>query len=395
MNEKMDNKQLKLTIIAVVILVVLIVGATYAYFSVGVTSNFGTSTINATAESVGSVVLQGSNANLTLNVTAVDMAKGKNDISYYASSEGKKTARTEEVVGTASVSPTTDTNYYHCSYTLRVTQSYTGDKNMYNIFKGTQAVNNSTYTASTNELILLVNGVSYDLQSNILPKEIPGEFYIKGTQTINITAGLQLNNLANKDQTLLAGSGVNLSIQVKDGTFTCTAQEEPAPAPEPTASLTSKFVVSDISMNVGSTVPQGVNLRDTEAEAMADWNSIAGEIKPFYLKQVIDSNNEIEESYVCFETDTLYCLKGKDTSAFLDNAKILYDAFQGEECYGDGNIDGYDPSYSPAPSESSFSCESPGSGLVVLASQDGTVDASFGEYRCSVDSEGNSWCGLI
>ena len=227
MNEKIDKKQLKLTILAVVTLIALIAGATYAYFSVGTSNNFGTSTINATADSVGNVILQGSNANLTLNVTAVDMARGENNIAYYASTEGKKTTRTEEVVATATVSPKTDTNYYHCSYTLRVTQSYTGDKNMYNIFKGTQQVDNKTYTASENELILLVNGQGYDLQSNVLPKEIEGEFYIKGEQEVELKAGLQLNNLANKDQTLLAGSGVNLSIEVKAGTFTCTAEEEP------------------------------------------------------------------------------------------------------------------------------------------------------------------------
>ena len=232
MNEKMDKKQLRLTIIAVVTLVAIIAGATYAYFAVGTQNNFGTSTINATADSVGNVILNGSNANLTLNVTAVDMTRGENNIAYYASTEGKKTARTEEVVATATVSPKTDTNYYHCSYTLRVTQSYTGDKNMYNIFKGTQQVDNKTYSAGENELILLVNGQGYDLQSNVLPKEIGGEFYIKGEQEVEITAGLQLNNLASKDQTMLAGSGVNLSIQVKDGTFTCTAEVEPEPPEE-------------------------------------------------------------------------------------------------------------------------------------------------------------------
>ena len=215
MNEKMDKKQLRLTIVAVVTLIVLIAGATYAYFSVGTSNLFGTSTINATADSVGNVILQGNNANLTLNVTAVDMARGENNIAYYASSEGKKTARTEEVVGTATVSPDTDTNYYHCSYTLRVTQSYTGDKNMYNIFKGTQQVDNKTYSAGENELILLVNGQGYDLQSNVLPKEIEGDFYIEAPQEVELTAGLRLVNLSNKNQNLLAESGVNITIEVK------------------------------------------------------------------------------------------------------------------------------------------------------------------------------------
>ena len=259
MEEK--KKKTVLTIIAVVTLITLVASATYAYFSVGATSNFGTKVITASTEEIGAVTLNGSSTTLSMDLTAVDMmksctasgaasingtqykvstlekdtknitlenVKGKcQDITYYASSEGKTTTPTEEVLGTASVSPTTDTNYYHCEYTLNITQINTGTKNMYNIFKGTQQVDGSTYTSSANEFVLTVNGVDYDLHSNTLPKQINGEFYIKGEQTKNITAGLRLVNLANKNQNLLAGSNVQISISVVNDSFKCTAEEEP------------------------------------------------------------------------------------------------------------------------------------------------------------------------
>ena len=273
-----NKKQRNLFIIGLFTIIVMVLSATYAYFSVGTTNLFGTSTINATADNVGNVILQGSNANLSMNLTAVDMMQQENNVTYYASSEGKTTDVTEETVGVATVSPNEDTNYYHCTYTLSVSQSYTGDKNMYNIFKGIQKVTvngvETQYTPSANEFVLTVNGTDYDLSlsANNLTKEIPGEFYIKAGQPVNITAGLRFVNINDKDQTLLAGSGVNLSIQVKDGTLSCSAEEEPIPASTTLIALTedannaskiSKYtgpVTDECSASSCTTVPEAQNV---------------------------------------------------------------------------------------------------------------------------------------
>ena len=152
------------------------------------------------------------------------------------------------------------------------------------------------------------------------------------------------------------------------------------------------YVVSTTEMEIGSTIPDGVNVRSTAALAMADWVDIAGSTKPFYLKQKLNSSEEIEESYVCFEiNDTDYCLKGYDRSAFLDNAKIIYDAFEGAGCYSDGTqiTATYDSTYSPSPT-SSFACS--GGGLHASAYSYGDVDAGDGRYTCYVDDDGTSSC---
>ena len=271
MEESNTKKQRRLFIIGLFAIIVMVLSATYAYFQVGTVNNFGTSTINATSNNIGSVILQGNNVNLSMNLSLLDMMPQNSNVTYYASSEGRTTDITEEIVGVATVSPNEDTNYYHCTYTLEVKDNYIGDKNMYNIFKGTQQVNGQTYSPSVNEFVLTVNGVDYDLSlsANSLTKEIPGEFNIKAGQPVNITAGLRFVNINNKNQILLTNSGLNFSIEVKNGTLSCSTY---TPAAKTFIALTedannaskiSKYtgpVTDECSANSCTTVQQAQNV---------------------------------------------------------------------------------------------------------------------------------------
>ena len=228
--EENNKKQKRLFIVGLVFLLLLVVGASYAYFAVTTINNFGTSTINATAGGIGTVTLDGSNASLSMSLTAVDMVQGNDDITYYASASGKTTTPTTVTLGTASVSPTSDTNYYHCTYTLNVT--HTGSTDMYTVFS-------SAANKSDGQIILTINGEDYDFYDGWpTSNEVSGEFYIKGTQTKDITAGFRIINDSDINQNYLAGSDIQISISLKNNTFSCTAEEEPIPASTTLIALT-------------------------------------------------------------------------------------------------------------------------------------------------------------
>ena len=218
MSDFNNNKQRNVFIFGLVTLLLLVLGASYAYFAVTTVNNFGTSTINAQAGNIGTVTLNGNSAQLNMSLTALDMVQGNSDITYYASSSGKTTTPTEEVIGTASVSPTSDTNTYHCTYTLSVTHSGTND--MYTVFSG--ATNKSA-----GQIILTINGVDYDFNDGWpTSNQVSGSFYIKGTQTKNITAGLRIINDSEINQNYLANTDISISISLVNNSFSCTATED-------------------------------------------------------------------------------------------------------------------------------------------------------------------------
>lgn len=81
-----NKKKIFLMAVAIVTLLTIVIGATYAYFAVTEQNNFGTRTVSARAGGMASVVLNGSNTTLLLNLSASDMMQNSNDIVYYASS---------------------------------------------------------------------------------------------------------------------------------------------------------------------------------------------------------------------------------------------------------------------------------------------------------------------
>ncbi len=160
--------------------------------------------------------------------------------------------------------------------------------------------------------------------------------------------------------------------------------------------VTTKYVVSNTMMNIGSALPSGVNGRSTPELAMADWASIIGTpgaTRPFYLRHVLNNSNEIEESYVEFVvTEDManansgmvagtYSLKGGDSGAsYTTNIDTIKAAF------------GYSTNPSRCTSGGTyFSCSVSGLDAYVIGS--GYVYAyDPGYYYCTVDSGGSSRC---
>lgn len=81
----MDKKNtMLLTVIAVATLLVAVVGATFAYFSLTVDQKSNTASIKAGTSKLPTITINGSTATLNLTLTATDMANPESNTNYYA-----------------------------------------------------------------------------------------------------------------------------------------------------------------------------------------------------------------------------------------------------------------------------------------------------------------------
>ena len=148
---------------------------------------------------------------MTLNVTAEQMMKGANDITYYASASGTTTTATSPVIATASAS---GAGTYNCNYTLNV--AATGTNNMYTAFQGMS-------TKSAGQIVLTVAGTEYDFNTaSLFPKTITGTITgVSSSSSKTLTAQLKFVNKKDINQDALQGTDIILTFTAT--AFTCTA----------------------------------------------------------------------------------------------------------------------------------------------------------------------------
>ncbi len=342
MDENNNKKQRRLFIIGAVVLLIMLISAAYAYFAVITVNNFGTSTINAQAGGIGSVTLNGTNAILTMNLDAIDMVQGNNNVTYYASSSGKTTTPTTVTLGTASVSPNTDTNYYHCTYTLSVT--HTGTNDMYNLFNH-QTNNTYDYTnRSEGQIILTINGFSYDFyESNYVwsddygygwpaNNQVTGEFYIKGNQTKDITASLRIVNRSDVDQSYLASSDIAINISLVNGSFNCTPEDERTitywtntegfEGSHPTSYYYNAFKQSYENLEYFGFIPR-YYVKETSTPAYAQYDHYVGST---YVDGVLENYEYYYQYYDGYSTQYDIDQCNSHESSLTDNG-VLYENF--------------------------------------------------------------------
>lgn len=219
MEDGNKRKKTRVLVVAVLALFVLVLGATYAYFEATTISNFGTTNIYADTGGIGTVVIEGVDAQLRLNLTANELSENMAGSSFFATEDGTPvTHNHEETLGVISVTPSTDTNRYKCTYKVNVTHSGTND--MYNKF-----TNNYT-NKSADQIKLILNGKRYDWNSG-MPTEIQEEFYIYGGETKSITGGLQFINSRTINQAEITGTDILINLEIKPNSLSCTVVEEP------------------------------------------------------------------------------------------------------------------------------------------------------------------------
>ncbi len=217
------RKRKMLLIIGIVVLLISVIGASYAYFTVSTTNNFGTHTISGTMEDVGSVALTSTGNNISLNLSAADMMQGNDDIYYFGSTDGTPNTSFNPIrLADATV---TGSGYYDCDYTMQITA--TGTNNMYTAFQAMPG-------KSTEQIVFFIgdpdylngfseNGIEYDFNtSSLFPITYNGHIsYVSNEYPISIYGVFYATNKSDVNQTVLAGTDITLNLTVTN--LTCTA----------------------------------------------------------------------------------------------------------------------------------------------------------------------------
>ncbi len=207
------------TVIAIVMLLVLTLGATYAYISVTTSNNFGTPTIQGKVPSIGSVTMN-AGTSLTLTTTRQGMMD-ENAKAYYASPSGISESNAMQTVATAIVS---GEGTFTCTYTLNIK----GDGDLLKKSKSlgpnlvTLEVTYGNYGTST---------VTYDFNNDLTTA---GNILSNSGASLNgtftgltqghggtIQARFKLENSATANQTTLNGTSGTITFSVSS--FACTA----------------------------------------------------------------------------------------------------------------------------------------------------------------------------
>ncbi len=217
-----------MTVIAVTTLIVAVVGATFAYFSINVSSASTSTTAVVTTAKPGSVVIDGvDKAAFYLKVSAADMAMENKGTRYYALDTDNKDAASNN----GKIETEADDSAYR--YNIARASLTEGEKGIVYTCNYTVTINaDPTDLASivTDDLVLNI----YDTNSKATKVDLT-ELKTSGTKTINgeftlngpsenkyLKASLYLTN-RDDIQDYLADQKINITISVTGGACEITS----------------------------------------------------------------------------------------------------------------------------------------------------------------------------
>ena len=199
--------------IGIFTMVLLTIGATWAYYNVKIEGSITGSSVTAKTAGRGVVTLKSGTATASLSLSASDMSSATASTSgkiWYASATGRTETNTPISLGTATLSG--DESTYSCNYTI--TAKATTDHGLTDAF-GSNATGHST------ELILELDTGVYDFTTGEHATKIAsssgivfsGKFEVSKAQpTKSFTAKFYLKNTNNTDQAFAAGKTETISI---------------------------------------------------------------------------------------------------------------------------------------------------------------------------------------
>lgn len=222
----MDSKKkiIAPTLIAILTLSVLVIGATYAYVAGGQNNSFGTYTISSSIPSVGSVSIT-AGSTLSMGLTLTQVQKPSANVTYYATNSGPSTTATgNQTIATVSAA---NAGTFSCDYTLNIkgnpitmaSNSVGKGTGLFvltvNYFNNTGASATATYDFNTAQTT--AGQINSSSGVNLTGK-ITG---ITSSAPKTITGTLKFVNSSTIDQSTLAGTSATFTFTVT--AFSCLA----------------------------------------------------------------------------------------------------------------------------------------------------------------------------
>ncbi len=226
-----------LTTIAIITLLVAVVGATFAYYTVETKNSTSPITFTGNGNPVGAITLTSPNTSLSMTITPTDMAKFNETKHYYAlttgtASEAPSTSsgiygitKKEYIMNQADLVGGNNETAYTCTADLIVTLT-TGDGTMGSVLAANDAI---LYFTTINATMDQEKEQSLDLSTiKSGSKTYKVVYKVNGLNSENrkayIKADLELNNATDRDQKYLAGPSLGDGQGTKGSTLTVTLQ---------------------------------------------------------------------------------------------------------------------------------------------------------------------------
>ncbi len=215
MNEEVNNnekkKQIRLAIIGVIALLLLTLGATFAFFLIDTDNSTSKSSIKGDIDAIDSIALQKVTENLHVNLSAVDMAEANKNTEYYGDDTANYVKTLEEgihTLGKLTAEGGNGKTRYMCTANAVITMQVASENDMGKFF-------------NTGDAYLYLNAGS--LQQRIDLSElkasgtvtIPFEIGITSEEERKIDGFVEIIN-RNDDQTYLANKTLNIDVTFQD-----------------------------------------------------------------------------------------------------------------------------------------------------------------------------------
>ncbi len=272
MNEENKSKIFIGTLVAVITLVIAVMGATFAFFSLNVSGDTTNTNVDIEAGNADVVTIEQGVENIHINLAVSDMAENNPNKAYYATTE-EEDYKLNEGEGTLTFATIKGTNKEASDCTAKVTITMdTSDDSMGKALQKGDAILYIT-SGETEETVDLYDLLTEEMSDSVT-KEIEVEISVSESAEASITGYLKVNN-TEFDQSYLAGKTLNITIKVDNLVCGSTGSKGPL---APLEMLKAKG---------GETFAGG-----------GDHTTVIDEMYRF-----VGTKDEVLNNYICFGTD--------------------------------------------------------------------------------------------